>query len=126
MINTKSAIVLFIFGVSFLVMNVSNAAYTRSNKHHYYPKPVYCDTSGGRLVLNNGDFSKTYCRWTAVMNFQSIHDCCTWQGGVFLVRMGKVICRDGSISPICSIQEAKQEDYMKTDHSVQLKDDDWL
>ncbi len=89
-------------------------------------RPVYCDTSAGRIVLNDGDYSKSYCRFNAVMDLQNIHECCTWQGGVLLVRLGQVICRDGSVSPICSIQEEKDNKYMYSDDSVEIKNSSFL
>ncbi len=108
-----------------IVVSQAQARYYRTDLK-YRVKPVYCDTSGGRLVLDDGNISKTYCRWKAVMDFQYIHDCCTWQGGVLLVSMGKVVCRDGSVSPICSLLESKKHERFQTDHSVELKRDDLL
>lgn len=69
--------------------------------------PSYCDTSAGRVVKSDGGYSKRYCRWTAVMDFQGVHTCCTWQGGVLVIKNGLVICNDGTVSPICSIQETR-------------------
>lgn len=69
----------------------------------------YCDSSAGRMVSNKGGYSQTYCTQTAVMDLQNIHDCCTWQGGVMLVKRGLIICRDSSISQVCSIQLGQQQ-----------------
>lgn len=96
---------------------------------HY--KILYCDTSGGRSVLNTGDYSKKYCRWIAVMDFQAINNCCTWRNGVRLVSAGKVICGDGSVSPICSTHDAledmhKRPFYEKSDDSVDIPESDFL
>ncbi len=89
----------------------------------------YCDTSAGRSVLKTGGYSQTYCRHTAMMNFQRLHGCCTWQGGVFLVKAGNVICGNGSISPICSIQETqrrKADSYKNNDNSVNINGGEFL
>lgn len=94
-------------------------------------KILYCDVSGGRSVLNNGDYSKKYCRWTAIMDFQGINNCCTWRNGVMLVSAGKVICGDGSVSPICSTHDAlqgmhKRPFYEKSDDSVDIPESEYL
>lgn len=85
-------------------------------------KPVYCDTSGGRMVLNNGSYSQLYCRRSAVMNFQSLSGCCTWNGGVMLVKQGNVICNDSSVSPVCSLQNEKSNFELRSDDSVNLNE----
>ena len=64
----------------------------------------YCDTSAGRSVLNSGGYSKHYCRKTAVMDIQGFNGCCTWSGGVLTAQGGTVVCNNGTVSPICSIQ----------------------
>lgn len=65
----------------------------------------YCDSSAGRNVLTNGDYSSTYCTRHAVMNLQKLKGCCMWQGGVEKINeKGVVQCRDGSISEICTLQ----------------------
>ena len=88
----------------------------------------YCDTSAGRLVLKSGEYSKYYCRNTAIMDLQHVSGCCTWHGGVLLIRMGKVVCSDGSVSPICSIQEEmkKAENYEQSDDSVNISRSQFL
>lgn len=65
----------------------------------------YCDSSAGRFVCRNGDFSTCYCTRHAVMDFQELKGCCLWQGGVVEDPdiYGMVVCRDGSISEICSM-----------------------
>jgi hypothetical protein len=66
----------------------------------------YCDSSAGRYVCKNGDYSACYCTIHAVMDLQKIAGCCLWQGGVFQVdELGLVICNNGSISEICSMQK---------------------
>ncbi len=66
----------------------------------------YCDSSAGRYVCNDGDYSSCYCTRHAVMDLQKIQGCCLWQGGVFKVEpsSGLVICNNGGVSEMCSIQ----------------------
>lgn len=69
------------------------------------PKISYCDSSAGRNVLTNGDYSSTYCTRRAVMNLQKFRGCCMWKGGVSkITERGGVQCNDGSISEICTLQ----------------------
>ncbi len=86
-------------------------------------KPVYCDTTAGRTVLDNGSYSKLYCRNHAVMNLQTLHGCCSWAGGILTVRNGNVICRNGTLSPICSLQNQNNNDKQKSDGSVSFDED---
>lgn len=63
----------------------------------------YCDSSAGRLVCNNGEYSSCYCERHAVMNLQLLQGCCLWRGGVLSVDPnGVVICQDGRISEECT------------------------
>lgn len=94
-------------------------------KIHTSGKPVYCDTSAGRSVLNNGSYSKLYCRYKAVMNYQSLHACCSWGGGVLMVKQGNVICRNGTISDVCSLQNHEKDHEQRSDNSVDLEDSHW-
>lgn len=65
----------------------------------------YCDSSAGRYVCMNGYYSSCYCTRHAVMDMQRIEGCCIWQGGVLTVdEVGLVICNDGGVSEICSLQ----------------------
>lgn len=65
----------------------------------------YCDSSAGRYVCKNGYYSSCYCTRHAVMDLQRIQGCCLWQGGVMAVDpMGLVICNNGGVSEICSLQ----------------------
>ena len=65
----------------------------------------YCDSSAGRYVCNNGFFSSCYCTRHAVMDIQKIQGCCLWQGGVLNAdNDGMVICNNGSVSEICTLQ----------------------
>ena len=65
----------------------------------------YCDSSAGRYVCHNGDFSACYCTRRAVMDMQKFVGCCLWQGGVLKTTdKGFVVCRNGSFSEICSMR----------------------
>ncbi|CDZ78891.1 hypothetical protein BN59_03206 [Legionella massiliensis] len=70
----------------------------------------YCDSSAGRYVCNNGYYSSCYCNRHAVMNLQKLEGCCLWQGGVLTVAdTGAVICNNGSVSEVCSLQNPTQQ-----------------
>ncbi|KTD20394.1 neurogenic locus notch like protein precursor [Legionella lansingensis] len=65
----------------------------------------YCDSSAGRYVCNNGYYSSCYCTRHAVMDLQKLEGCCLWQGGVLTMdERGVVICNNGGISEICTLQ----------------------
>jgi hypothetical protein len=65
----------------------------------------YCDSSSGRYVCANGYYSSCYCDRHAVMDLQKFQGCCIWQGGVMVVDpVGLVICNNGGISELCSLQ----------------------
>lgn len=66
----------------------------------------YCDSSGGRLVCQNGFYSACYCTRHAVMDLQFLKGCCLWRGGVLqtLDNTGVVMCNDGSFSEECTLQ----------------------
>ena|SRR3990167_6339494 len=66
----------------------------------------YCDSSGGRLVCNNGYVSSCYCSRFAVMDLQLLQGCCLWHGGEIHAQdeNGLIICSDGSVSIECSEQ----------------------
>ena len=69
------------------------------------PEGSYCDSSAGRIVLENGDYSTCYCTRHAVMNLQKLEGCCMWHGGVAQVTPKSiVICRDGAVSELCTRQ----------------------
>ena len=69
------------------------------------PGTCYCDSSTGRNVLNNGDYSSSYCTRRAVMNMQKFEGCCMWKGGVAkITQKGGVQCNDGSTSELCTRQ----------------------
>ncbi|WP_214608461.1 hypothetical protein [Legionella maceachernii] len=70
----------------------------------------YCDSVAGRYVCNNGYYSTCYCTRHAVMNLQKLSGCCLWQGGVMAVNeLGNVVCNNGSISEVCSLQNPTQQ-----------------
>lgn len=74
------------------------------------PKILYCDASNGRYVLDNGDFSASYCTRRAVMNLQKFQGCCMWRGGVAGINArGVVKCNDGSISQLCTMQGPQEK-----------------
>ncbi len=112
-----------IVAVSLLVSSISHAARlcdeTNSIFIPYCDKQLccgsmggisYCDSSAGRYVCNNGYYSTCYCTRHAVMNLQKLAGCCLWQGGVFAVtQLGYVMCNNGGISEVCSIQNPTQE-----------------
>lgn len=65
----------------------------------------YCDSSAGRYVCNDGNYSVCYCTRHAVMDLQKIQGCCLWHGGVFKINeLGSVICNDSTVSEICTRQ----------------------
>ncbi|WP_242602074.1 hypothetical protein [Legionella yabuuchiae] len=65
----------------------------------------YCDSSAGRFVCRNGDYSTCYCDRHAVMDLHKIMGCCLWQGGVLKKdETGLVICNNGAVSEICTRQ----------------------
>lgn len=69
----------------------------------------YCDSSAGFYVCKNGDYSACYCTRHAIMDLQKISGCCTWHGGVSSVDLyGRTMCRDGTLSPICTLQLPSQ------------------
>jgi len=68
----------------------------------------YCDSSAGRLVCKNGEYSACYCTRHAVMNLQELRGCCLWKGGVFRTDpQGLVICNNGGVSEVCSLTPVK-------------------
>ena len=66
----------------------------------------YCDTSAQHFVCNNGEYSQCVCtrQGTYGLYRQFITGCCLWHGGVASQDLGEVICEDGSVSPVCSLQ----------------------
>ena len=69
----------------------------------------YCDSSAGRMVCKNGEYSACYCTRHAVMNLQKLQGCCLWQGGIFKTdERGLVICNNGGVSEVCSLQTPTQ------------------
>lgn len=71
---------------------------------------MYCDSSVGRQVCNNGSYSSCYCTRHAVMDLDHIQGCCLWQGGVLAADdgTGSVLCNDGAVSSICSFESLPQ------------------
>jgi hypothetical protein len=70
----------------------------------------YCDSSSGRFVCKNGDYSACYCTRHAVMDLQKLAGCCMWQGGIRKIdSFGVVICNSGDVSEICSLQNPPEK-----------------
>jgi hypothetical protein len=70
----------------------------------------YCDSSAGRYVCRNGDYSACYCTRHAVMGLEKLAGCCLWEGGVLKVDgFGTVICNSGAISEICGLQSPPEK-----------------
>lgn len=66
----------------------------------------YCDSSSGHTVCRNGYFSSCYCTRHAVMDLQKLAACCLWNGGIEKKDVkGRILCRDGSVSELCSLQK---------------------
>jgi len=121
----KTALLLFL---CLTLTGVANAYTKARNIQVPTPKIVYCDTSAGRFVLDNGSYSKMFCRYSAVMDIQNIHNCCSWAGGVFLIKQGNVICRNGTVSKFCSTQNIQKQNLdhqSRSDDSVDLSDSNW-
>lgn len=65
----------------------------------------YCDSTTGHYVCKNGYFSNCYCTRHANMDLQKLSGCCLWEGGIAKRDLkGRIHCRDGSISELCSLQ----------------------
>jgi hypothetical protein len=70
----------------------------------------YCDSSSGRYVCKNGDYSTCYCTRHAVMEMERFRGCCMWHGGVYKVNgYGAVICNDSTVSELCSAHNAPEK-----------------
>lgn len=71
----------------------------------------HCDSSAGRYVCGDGDYSSCYCTRHAVMDLQKISGCCIWQGGVLKVDPAShlVICNNGGVSEMCSIEYSRMK-----------------
>jgi len=66
----------------------------------------YCDTTAGHYVCNDGGYSACICTEQAVITGyeQFMTGCCVWHGGVISSDLGEVICADGTLSAVCSLQ----------------------
>lgn len=99
----------FFAGVMLLSGSITSAYAECNNCCEKLGGIQYCDSSAGRYVCKNGDYSACYCTRHAVMDLQKIVGCCLWQGGVFKSNdKGLVICNNGSVSEICSLQIPKE------------------
>lgn len=66
----------------------------------------YCDLSAGHYVCKSGGYSTCICTTQTAVSAHKQYPmgCCTWHGGVAASTWGQVVCNDGSVSEICSIQ----------------------
>ena len=68
-------------------------------------KIVYCDSSTGRYILDDGSTSAQYCTIHATMNLHKFSGYCMWHGGVSHRPSEVTIhCNDGTDSEIGSLQ----------------------
>lgn len=68
----------------------------------------YCDSSTGLNVNQNGDYGSSYCTRHAVMDMQKFAGMCMWHGGVAKITdKQEVICNDGSLSELSTLQIRK-------------------
>lgn len=102
-----SKLIIFIFLMAEMLVSKTWADTVCADCCKFKGGVQYCDSSAGRYVCYDGDYSPCYCTRHAVMNLQKIEGCCLWQGGVLTrdPRNGFVICNDGSVSEPCSIQD---------------------
>jgi hypothetical protein len=94
-----------------VLLSVSLCAYSQecSNCCEGYGGIAYNDSSSGRYVCRNGYFSNCYGTRHAVMDMQKFKGCCIWEGGIEKITLkGEVICRDGHVSEICTLQNPNQ------------------
>lgn len=112
MIKTIINKILFILIVAFLPLNIvlancddHDCNLCCANKGGI----KYSDSSAGRYVCNNGDYSVCYSTIHAVMDLQKFEGCCMWKGGVLKTNSaGLIVCRDGSYSEICSLKNISE------------------
>lgn len=68
------------------------------------PKIMYCDSSTGRYILDNGVTSSQYCTIHGLMNLNKFSGFCMWHGGVAKTTSTTVHCNDGTDSEMGSLQ----------------------
>ena len=98
---------------TFLIASIATAAGSGCGNNDCCNKMggiQYCDSSAGRYVCNNGEYSSCYCKRKAVMDIQALEGCCMWKGGVlkFDYEDGLMICNDGGVSEICSLGHVEE------------------
>lgn len=92
-----------------LILSSSSNAYENPQCGCGHCGILYNDSSSGRFVMRDGYYSQCYSTRHAVMDLQKFKGCCMWQGGVEKMdAKGRVICRDKSISELCTLQNPKQ------------------
>lgn len=112
MLKTIINKIAFIFILIMLTINFANAGCGADSCNSCCAGKggiLYGDSSAGRYVCNDGDYSVCYSTIHAVMDMQKFEGCCMWKGGVLKVLPeGIVLCRNGSYSEICSIRNMAQ------------------
>ena len=116
----KYAFFLFLFMAIPSFADSSNAALTgnanssqstseivQSKKCCYGSGISYCDATAGHYVCNDGGYSACLCTNQAPVSTyrQLALGCCLWHGGVVASSLGQVVCADGSMSDVCSLQD---------------------
>ena len=66
----------------------------------------YCDATSGHYVCKDGGYSACLCTNGAPVSTyrQLALGCCLWHGGVVASTLGQVVCADGSLSSVCSLE----------------------
>lgn len=79
----------------------------QESKKCCYPNGIsYCDATAGHYVCKDGGYSACLCTNQAPVSTyrQLALGCCLWHGGVVASSLGQVVCADGSLSSVCSLQ----------------------
>lgn len=78
----------------------------------------YCDATAGHYVCKDGSYSACLCTNQAPVSTyrQLALGCCLWHGGVVASSLGQVVCADGSLSPVCSLQNEPSVSGMGTSY----------
>lgn len=100
---------LFFLLFSSVGMSASSESEISVSSHCCEPSGIsYCDLSSGHYVCNDGGYSTCICTPHAAVTAYSrlLIGCCVWHGGVIDSSLGQVICADGSLSEVCSLQPA--------------------
>lgn len=89
---------------------------TESKNCCYSSGISYCDQTAGHYVCKDGGYSACICTNAAPVSTyrQLALGCCLWHGGVAASSLGQVVCADGSLSEVCSLQQASNNSGMST------------